>query len=31
MAAYLRFALLIRKEWYGAIFGIFMSFIALRL
>lgn len=28
MAAYLRFALLIRKEWYGAIFGIFMSFIA---
>lgn len=28
MAAYLRFALLIRKELYGAIFGIFMSFIA---
>lgn len=28
MAAYLNFALLIRKELYGAIFGIFMSFIA---
>ena len=28
MSAYLRFALLIRKELYGAIFGIFMSFIA---
>ena len=28
MAEYLRFVGLIKKEMYGAIFGIFMSFIA---